>query len=210
MSNYPNMDKLANSFLAATITVTTSVATIFPSAAVTVTFQEFTPPGGVSQFNLVRNEYNAQNIQLENFYRYVDSGDTNDSIGISLGPIELPNSENAGDPQTGIIDFLTPVNNLTFEYWTINGELDIQALDANNNVLDTLLNLEGPNTIVSVNGNNIAELQVNGLIGLSQITTLNFTPVPESASSLGLLAFGTFGVGLRLLHKQKKKKSSQV
>lgn len=210
MFNYPTMDKLTIPFLAATITVTTSVATVFPSAATTVTFQEFAPPGGVSQFNLVGNEYNAQNIQLGNFYRYVDARDTNDSIGISLGPIELPGNGNGGDPQTGIIGFLTPVNNLSLEYWTLAGELNIQALDANNNVLDTLLNLEGPNTVVSISGNNIAELKVNGLIGQSQITTLNFTPVPESASPLGLLAFGALGVGLQLLHKQKKAQSSQL
>jgi hypothetical protein len=170
---------------------TSSIFFIPESLDSTITFREFTPPGNPSVFD-VSNEYNPQGITLTNWYRYIDSRDTNDQVGISLG-----SSQEIGATITSFIDFINPVTNLQIEWWTILGNLNIEAFDTSGSLLGSLSNLSGGNMVSSIAGNSISRLRVEGQGGFGQITTLQFdeaTPVPEPSFLLGLIGLGITAV----------------
>lgn len=180
------------------IAATSFVVEASPANAATITFTEFNPPGISSQYD-VTNEYQPQGITLTNWYRYIDGRDTNDQVGISLGPIA-----NIGSEQLGLINFINPVKNLSIEWWTISSSLTIKAYDAANNLLATLNNLSGGNTISFITNQPTSRLEVQGDAGFGQITTLTFDEikrVPEPITVFGLVA--TAGVSLALRRKSQ-------
>lgn len=176
------------------IAVTAFVGEVSPANAATITFREFNPPGIPSQYNVI-NEYQPQGITLTNWYRYIDSQDTNDQVGISLGPIS-----NIGSEKIGFINFINPVENLSIEWWTISSSFTIQAYDAANNLLATLNNLSGKKSVSFITNKPTSRLEVLGLAGYGQITTLTFDEikrVPEPITVFGLVATAGFSVALR-------------
>lgn len=182
-----------------------ALGTVTAADAATVTFQEFTPDSGATQYDLVGNEYNSQGLELTNVFRYVDDRDTVDGVGITVG-----STDEFYTQQTGTINFLSPVNNLRTQYWVngSNGDISITAFDADDNVLSQYsnLSLDTP-TLLDISGSNISRLDFAGTGGYANITTLSYTPVPEPSSILGLLGAGTLLIGLKQKYGQKKQKT---
>ena len=162
------------------------------STAGTITFSEVSLPNLTS----VTNQYTAFGIQTSHTYFYVDGRDTFDQMGLSI---------ESSSP--GVILF-TPdlAATLSIDYWVIGGNTGTYSVfDGSHTLLDTFTvdalggDVLGSHTFAA---SNIAELDLIGVPGDTQVSTLRFNggeSVSPEPATWGLMLAGLAGVAVRRL-----------
>jgi hypothetical protein len=155
------------------------------ASAATIDFSEHTDITGDANgdggfFNNPDTLWTAEGIIISNAYWYDDGRDPfSTPCGLSA------EGYGASDPST--ITFVTPVNSVTFDWWTIVNSMNVDVYDSSHTLLDSTGTLGNPslsvdsgtNTLV---GSGIKYLEFHNSDGLVQISTLTFSSsndIPE-------------------------------
>ncbi|MBP6014103.1 MAG: PEP-CTERM sorting domain-containing protein [Alphaproteobacteria bacterium] len=162
------------------------------ASATVINFTDVEAPG-VSCCGLVNpNAWSSYGITVSGAYWYQDFRDTFDTMGLSVFS-ERPSG-------TGVIQFASPVSNLSVDYWSIGGNsVTVDAYDAFHVLLGTVT-IGGPaDTFGTTNfGNGVGFLEWSGNTGFAQVSTVSFDSVPEPSTialilvSFALLAFAAW------------------
>ncbi len=159
--------------------------------AVTINFDNTEVPG-ISNSDLVTNQWNSFGLGISNAYWYSDSRDTFDQMGLSVAPV--------GATNIARVDLLGGVttNSMDVQWWAITGTIYIDVYDAADNLLDSFSNGVGIGT-TTLTGTGISYLTWREAGGFVQISGLSYdvAAIPEPSTILlfgfGLLLLGAFG-----------------
>jgi len=97
------------------------------------TFSDYSFPGSQYTVDAAANAFFSTHygITIDNAYLYLDSRDTFDGVGVSVGEVS-----DIGTPQTGTISFLDTTDFVSIDYWSIH-PTSYSAFDGSNNLIDT-------------------------------------------------------------------------